>query len=304
MNCNRVLLALILLFLKVVELSGQGCSDAGFCTINNISPSNTDSSTVKLNQVKAGVSYGAADYSISVLSPFVEYSRKIGDRFSIDAKVTSISQSGNDISVFGISDLFLSANVFVSKKTSATLAGKLPFSDAGKTLDGLPLPMDYQSSLGTFDLIFGINSRIGKVQIAGAFQLPLSQNKNKFLSEMYSTDSELSKFQSTNEFKRSGDALVRISLPFRLNNKMNLTLGLLPIYHLANDKFTDSSNTEVEIIGSSGLTLNFNIHFDINVGESKNLQFILAAPLIVRDARPDGLTRSFLVAVEYRIGFQ
>jgi len=78
---------------------------------------------------------------------------------------------------------------------------------------------------------------------------------------------------------------------------------LLPIYHLSNDKFTDIDGIEQEIEGSEGLTLNWNIYLDYPLNDTQNLQLILGAPFIVRDARPDGLTRSFIASLDYRINF-
>jgi hypothetical protein len=170
-------------------------------------------------------------------------------------------------------------------------------------LDGLPLPMDYQSSLGTFDLIFGMGYTIKKLQLVTAIQQPLTQNDNQFLATDYDEDSPLRAFPSTNQFKRSGDVLVRISYPIVISPRMTFTPGLLPIYHLANDKYTDEFNVEKEIVGSQGLTLNGNIYFDYEINKKSTLQINMGVPFVVRDARPDGLTRSFIANLEYRLKF-
>ncbi|MEW6654566.1 MAG: hypothetical protein AB1394_14030, partial [Bacteroidota bacterium] len=39
---------------------GQGCSDAGFCTISSFKPNSTDSTEVLNNQLKIGAFYGNA----------------------------------------------------------------------------------------------------------------------------------------------------------------------------------------------------------------------------------------------------
>jgi hypothetical protein len=58
-----------------------------------------------------------------------------------------------------------------------------------------------------------------------------------------------------------------------------------------------------EIEGSDGLTLNATCHFLLSVGEKSKLSFNIGFPLIVREARPDGLTRSFVAGVEYGVMF-
>jgi len=93
-----LILGIGLTFFLTEEISAQGCSDAGVCTVHSFKPNGLDSISEDLNQIKAGISYGAADYSISVFGTYVEYNRQFNEKFGIDAKVTALSQSGNDIS--------------------------------------------------------------------------------------------------------------------------------------------------------------------------------------------------------------
>lgn len=299
---NRILVGMI--FMLITSLSyAQGCSDAGICTIHSFKPNGLDSISENQNQFKAGVSYGAADYSISVFGTYLEYSRQLNEKFGLDAKLTTLSQSGNDISTFGLSDIYINSNYRFNERATLTLGFKLPLSDANKKEDGRALPMDYQSSLGTVDLILGFGYNIGKLQLLAALQQPLTQNNNEFLAEEYPLLSPLRDFQSTNQYQRSGDLLIRASYPFNLGEKFLLTPSLLPIYHLANDKYTDVDGIELEIEGSQGLTLNWNLYLDYYLKNDQALQFSVGAPLVVREARPDGLTRSFVASLEYRINF-
>ena len=126
---------------------------------------------------------------------------------------------------------------------------------------------------------------------------------NGFLSEDYPQDSKLRKFQSTNKFKRSGDVMLRVSRQVELNDKLIFTPSILPIYHISNDKYTSPIGLESEIEGSNGLTLNGNIYFDYNLSSTNAVQLNFGAPLVVRDIRPDGLTRSFIVNFEYSVKF-
>jgi hypothetical protein len=163
--------------------------------------------------------------------------------------------------------------------------------------------MDYQSSLGTLDLILGMGYEIDNVQMVFAMQQPLTQNKNAFIANAYPINSVLKSFQSTNSFKRSGDILARVSYPITIDDNFRITPSLLTIYHLANDKFTNSLGDEKEIMGSQGLTLNGNVFLDYEINNKNSLQVNVAMPFIVRDSRPDGLTRSFIANLEYRIKF-
>jgi hypothetical protein len=282
---------------------GQGCSDAGFCTINSLKPGSQDSLAAATNQLKFGTFFGSADYSISVYGFYAEYNKQVNEKFGIDVKLTSLAQKGNDISVFGLSDVFLNANYRASEKLTFTLGTKIPLSNANKSLNDLPLPMDYQASLGTFDIIFGAGYVIRKLQVVAAIQQPLTQNHNQFFASDYPSDSELMVFQSTNKFKRSSDVLLRVSYPISLTQKLRLTPSVLPIYHLTNDKYTDESGIEKEINGSQGLTLNGNIYVDYEINNKSVIQLNMGIPFVVRDSRPDGLTRSFIANLEYRMKF-
>lgn len=163
--------------------------------------------------------------------------------------------------------------------------------------------MDYQASLGTFDLIFGVGYEMKKFQFIAAIQQPLTQNNNQFFATNYPNNSELRTFQSTNKFKRGGDVLLRVSYPINVNPKLKLTPSILPIYHLTEDKYTDEFNVQQEIKGSQGLTLNGNVYLDYEISRKNIIQLNVGVPFIVRETRPDGLTRSFIVNIEYRIKF-
>lgn len=88
-----------------------------------------------------------------------------------------------------------------------------------------------------------------------------------------------------------------------LGKKFTITPSLLPIYHLMNDKFTNALGLENEIKGSQGLTLNGNAYLDYAINAKNALQINLGMPFLVRDARPDGLTRTFVANLEYKIKF-
>lgn len=304
MKTTKILLVTIfLLLLQNTFLFAQGCSDAGFCTVNSFQPNNNDSIKAYHNQIKTGIFFGKADNSISVFGNYLEYNRHINEQFSFDAKLTTLAQNGNDVSAFGLSDLFLNANYNTNKNLKFTLGAKIPLSDAGNSKNNLPLPMDYQSSLGTFDLIVGVGYEIKKIQLVAALQQPLTQNSNQFLASQYPANSALREFLSTNKFQRSGDVLLRVSYPLNINSKLRLTPSILPIYHLKNDRFTNQNNVEMEINNSKGLTLNGNVYLDYEINRRNGLQFNMGVPFVVRTARPDGLTRSFIANVEYRIKF-
>lgn len=213
-----------------------------------------------------------------------------------------MGQSSTDVSSFGLSDIYLNATYGLSKEAKLTIGAKIPMSNGNVEKDDLPLPMDFQASLGTFDLIIGLGYEIENIQFVAALQQPITQNKNEFLSDSYPTNSEFNTYQSTYNYVRSGDVLLRVSYPLNLGENFKITPSILPIYHLSNDKYT-IAGVEKEILGSQGFTFNGNVYFDYAIDSKNSLQLNAAAPLVVRDARPDGLTRSFVLNLEYSIRF-
>lgn len=282
---------------------GQGCSDAGFCTLGNFKPNGLDSTSGFKNELKLGLSFGRADHSITIFGTHLDYQRMLNKKLSFSARLTSLSQSGNGISAFGFSDLFLSADYPAGTIGKITLGFKLPLNDASKIKNNLPLPMDYQSSLGTLDLLLGISRVWNKFHLALALQQPLAQNQNEFAAEDYPAGSALKKFQTTNRFRRRGDVMARVSYSIPLNNQFKITPGLLPVIHLGKDQYTDREGLERAIDGSQGLTLNGTVHFDYEINNNHSLQLNAGVPFIVRKERPDGLTRSFIATLEYRRTF-
>ncbi|MBN8575938.1 MAG: hypothetical protein J0L66_03310 [Cytophagales bacterium] len=290
-----------LIMVLTTHLFGQGCSDAGFCTLNSFKP-HADSLTFT-RKLKAGINFGSADNSINIFGSYFELNQRLTTKLSADVKITTLSQSGNGISVFNLSDLFLNFNYSSTSRFTLSAGVKLPLADGNKEKNNLPLPMDYQSSLGTVDLIVGAGYLINRWQFVWAYQQPLTQNKNRFLAEQYPANSPLQDFQSTNKFEREGDMLLRISYPMPLGKSFSFTPSLLPIYHLRNDKYTDATGIVKEIANSKGLTLNATLYFDFAISKASSLQLNMGTPLVVRDARPDGLTRSLIVNLEYMLRF-
>ena len=125
---KRIATLLLMICATSYYTQAQGCSDAGFCTIDSFKPHEHGSDGQVLNQFKVGLNYGAADYSINAIGTYLEYNRRFSDKLSVDAKLTALAQSGNDISVFGVSDLFLNGNYRITPRATVTAGFKIPFN--------------------------------------------------------------------------------------------------------------------------------------------------------------------------------
>jgi hypothetical protein len=296
-----LLLFVLLSFFSYQPVNGQGCSDAGFCSMSSFKP-HQNTTTKSKDRLRIGFSTGKADNDIFITGQYLELNKTISDRFSVDTRITSLSQSGNSVRTFGFGDVYINGN-YKTGKVGMTLGAKIPLHPADREKNGLPLPMDYQSSLGTFDLLAGLGFTVKKFQVNAALQQPLIQNKNRFIASDYPNGSPLQDFQSTSRFDRKGDVLLRVSYPLPLGSKLVFTPGILSIYHLGTDSYRDKLGIKKEIAGSDGLTLNSNLFFDYAINSRQGLQFSIGAPFQVRDTRPDGLTRKFVAGLEYSIRF-
>ena len=293
---KKILLVLSLMF-TIATIKAQGCSDAGFCTMDNLQVHQSDSLLQK-NAIKFGVNLGQADNDVSVFGSYIEYHRMISKVVDIDVKLNFLSQSSENFSSSALSDVYLVSNYKLNDKTKATVGLKIPLTNGNLKENGQVLPMDFQPSLGTLDLIVGASRRVNDFSFVLAYQQPLTQNDNQYFAPIPTYG-----FVTTNNFKRAADVMFRATYLYKLNDKLTISPSLLPIYHLANDKFTDFFNVESEIKGSNGLTLNGNLYFNYKLNNTSALELSLGSPFVVRDTRPDGLTRSFVANLEYKILF-
>lgn len=290
-------------FLINTNSKAQGCGDAGACSIDAMSVSLEDSSSTYKNSFKIGATYGAAQYDITIISPYIEYSRVFSDRFKSSIKLSSSTHMGDVTNTSGFSDLYLTGNYLLVKSLNVVGGIKFPLSKGNMKYNDLALPMSYQTSLGTTDLILGLSYQIKNFSFYGAYQKPLVQNDNQFLLSEYKTGDISSNYRSTNGYIRQDDILFRASYTYRFfQKKFALISSLLPIYHLGEDRYINELNQEMAIAQSEGLTFNVNLFLQIKLSEKSALELSFGAPLKTRKTRPDGLT-ALSIGLEYAILF-
>ena len=302
-------ISIFIMLCSTQDGNAQGCSDAGFCTTGNLRPLASDSLAVKNQQLSLIIANGIGDEGVYVLTPALQYENRLNKSWSLQAKLTSNYASGNLGTAFGLGDVILSTTYTKKAKNnwegSFLLGTKLPLNLSDLSIDNKPLPMQYQSSLGTVDLIAGMSFTNGKWFLATAVQQPLTgTNRNTFLPAYWNTNEAL-EYPSTNDFDRRGDVLLRVGYDVRKSERMKINLGLLSIYHLGKDTYIDGniSNRPIKIDGSEGLTLNGTFAFRYKAGEKFDIGLSGGAPFIVRDVRPDGLTRAFVLSPEFTFKF-
>lgn len=292
------------------QLNAQGCSDAGVCTIHSIknNTGGAGSADASKNEVIVGFAYGKGERKTNDYTGYVEYTRSLKGNTSINGKISYSAVTGELANTNGLGDLFLSVNhAFDLKKAwqKSFLVGiKIPFDDANIKKNGIYLPLPYQTSLGTTDLVLGLNFTKRSFGATIAVQQPLKPvNGNRFLPEDYLSNKLATAYLPTNKFSRKGDVLLRFSYNIKLDDKFSIRPSLLSIYHEANDTYLDAANVRRTIDQSNGLTLNGNIFADYRINSKKAFELSIGTPFVVRTNRPDGLTRSLVTSLDYKISF-
>jgi hypothetical protein len=221
----------------------------------------------------------------------------------------------------GVGDPVLTTSYAFIKTSGRRLDGmvgvKLNSGNADDTWDGFSidqvprsLPMPYQTSLGTTDLLLGVNYRHDRWSGALALQLPVHQaNENAFTHAAWGQDPAALGYFESAYLERAADAVVRVQyrIPWR---RFAVQPGLLAIQHLGTDTRLETAPTmdmmmpqRVAIDGSEGLTLNFTLDAGYRINDRWTVELAYGSPLIVREERPDGLTRSMVLNTGLRYAF-
>jgi hypothetical protein len=301
--------------LALLRASGQGCSDAGVCTAGPIGEVTTasDSSTTSFRHfARLTFSFAAGEQGTTILQAVPEVSIGATERLSFQLKVPYITVSGDLGNTSGLGDPVLTGAYIFHRTEKERLEGvlgvKVNSGDANTQANNLPLPMPYQTSLGTTDLLFGLTYRKSRFSGAVAYQHVLTQNnKNGFFRSAWagSTDSTAAaSYFGSLVLVRASDAVVRAQYALTVGDLI-LQPGLLGILHLGKDtqlNFADLSQ-RVAIDGSDGLTLNLTVDARYKLSDRWAIEAAFGSPLVVREVRPDGLTRSMVVNLGLRCSF-
>jgi hypothetical protein len=250
-------------------------------------------------------SYGLSDQATSISTTQVEANIGLIDqKLFAQVKVPYLLVDGKLGSTNGLGDITLSLSyiAFTKSKSSLSLTGgvKLPSNNANLSNNDMPLPMVYQTSLGSTDGLIGAKYTFKKWDFTLGYQHSFNANKNAYVHRTSGSDTAVyNSYFESGSLRRSDDWVFRINRNFTFHNA-SFSAGLLPIYHAANDYYTDAAGNRVQSIGSQGLTLNLNFAGTLPVSKKTDFVFVLAGPVIIRQARPDGLTRVFVLMAGFK----
>ncbi len=301
---------LLILFISFSSVAtpalAQGCSDAGFCSAGALQPGlPAHDSTKMANEYGGSLTYGSGENGTSVITLQAEAKINTSAKGFIEARLPFTFVSGNLGAHSGVGDPIVTYSHLISAPQSvhpitATIGTRIGIGNADAKDKGVLLPMPYQSGLGTTDLIVGLGMKFARYfSFAAGYQQPLFQyNNNGYLPDtVYPVMKNDHRYFASRDLVRKGDVLIRAEANYSWK-KFSASLGPLLIYHLGKDRYTDAAGNDATLTGSEGITLNIagSISCNSNVGM---FTLLFGMPVVVRDYRPDGLTRAAVFTLRY-----
>lgn len=303
MKAFTYLLLLILAALPV-KLAAQGCSDAGICT----SPGQTDvpaedsADSLRRNMLGVTASWGLGEQAVAVFQVIPEAEFFLGANIRFQLKVPYSYATGNLGKAQGIGDIITGFSWTKAIRKNALLRfsvlTKLPAGKTDRSSGLLPLPMPYQPGLGTTDLIGAVAYNYKSWSFSGAYQHVLRHaNNNAFLHNAWPLNEDAMLYFESARLKRGNDVLLRAAKNFT-RNRFTITPGMLLLYRLQEDEVNGAS-----VNGAGGITLNATASIMCRMPGNSSLALLAGSPLVVRDVRPDGLTRALVLNLTYNYPF-
>jgi hypothetical protein len=303
----KKILFLVGLAVTQVNCFAQGCSDAGFCTMGAMKPDQPYNKKVQLRLRTMELSFyrGTTTLTPVIYVATVDFNFSLNQKNTFQLKVPYQFVSGRLANTGSVGDISLcfTRNIFSSDKFDLNLSvgGKIPTNQSDKSVDGRPLPMYYQTSLGTYDFITGLSFINRKWLFATGIQIPLNENNNQFIwSAWNGTDEKayVDLYTQAKNLRRGIDVMLRVERNFRWS-QFNCSIGLLPIYRINRDEFTNSNNIRVIREDASGLALSGIVTAGYNFNTRSGVRLLIGHKIIQRDLNPDGLTRELVNSVTY-----
>jgi hypothetical protein len=308
----KALGAVLLVLLSFHHCLGQGCSDAGFCTMGAMKPDQPFNKKVELKLRSMEISFYRGSTSLTpviyVATADLNFSLNSKTAFQIKLPYQGITGRLANTSGMGDISLCLTRNIINGENFDVNLSvgGKLPTNKSDKDVNGYPLPMYYQTSLGSFDFITGISLINRNWLFATGIQHAFNKNDNQFLWTAWQGGREdiayVQKYSNSKELQRGTDIMLRAERNFRFS-QWNFTLGLLPIYRINHDEITGGDGKRIKPGGTTGLALSAifttGYSFDVRSG----VKLLIGHKLVQRDENPDGLTRELVTSLSYYYRF-
>ena len=304
--------AVLFVLLTINHCLSQGCSDAGFCTMGAMKPDQPFNKKIELKLRSMEISFyrGSTPLTPVIYVATADLNFSLNSKTSFQVKLPYQAVTGRLANTSGLGDisLCLTRNILKGKNVDVNLSigTKLATNKSDKDENGYPLPMYYQTSLGSYDFITGISVISRNWLFATGIQHPFNKNGNQFLWTAWQGGPEdityVQRYSNSKELKRGTDVMIRVERNFRFS-QWNFTLGLLPIYRINHDEITDGTGKRIKPDGTTGLALSgiFTTGYGFNV--RSGVKLLIGHKIVQRDENPDGLTRELVTSFSYYYRF-
>jgi hypothetical protein len=322
---KKIVLSFFYAFICLIiptSLFSQGCSDAGFCTMGAMKPGQNFSKklNLRLRTVELGQYIGVNRIGDVIMSYTADINIGLSSKYTLQVKLPYMLVFGKLANTNGLGDISLSAsrNLVAKEKyqINFTVGTKIPTNKGDIRMQGtnLPLPNYYQSSLGTYDIIAGLSVITKKWLFATGYQQALNSNGNQFLWGPWNksglSDSLIAQqYPVCKQLHRGIDVMLRAERSFRLA-RFSANLGLLGIYRLTKDEFTNKEGKRQKQDGTTGLALSGIAGFGYNFSARSGIKIIFGVRLAQRyrleklhGLSLDGLSREFVNTIGYEYRF-
>lgn len=312
----RILGCLLLVAISIAS-PGQGCSDAGFCTMGAMKPDQPFNKKVefKLRSMEFSFYRGTTTTSPVVYVATADLNFSLNRKTFFQVKLPYQAVNGNFGSTSGMSDISLSLTRTLKATDkydiNFTVGGKIPSNPgdlSDPTRNNIDFPMYYQTSLGTYDFITGISLITRNWLFATGLQHPFNEIGNEFVLEewrepVYPDFNYVLTYDQSNKLKRGTDVMLRAERNFRFS-QFNFSLGALPIFRITKDEIEDPlTGRRVKVDGSSGMALSVISTFGYSINVKSGVRLLMGAKITERDVNPDGLTRNIVSTFSYYYRF-
>ena len=287
---------------------GQGCSDAGFCTMGAMKPDQPFNKKINFRLRTLEISFyrGTTLLSPVIFVASADLNFSLGDKTSLQMKLPYQFVQGALGETSGLGDVSLCVTRSIIKTprfdVNVSLGGKLPTNSADKSAEGRPLPMYYQTSLGSFDFVSGVSLISRSWLLATGIQHPFNRNDNAFTWSAWQGSDQspayIERYAPARKLKRGTDIMLRVERNFRFS-RINLSIGLLPIYRISGDQVENRAGEQVEPRGTKGMALSGIATAGYQFNVRSGVKLLFGRKIVQRDHNPDGLTRENVTTIGY-----
>lgn len=304
-------------FCCTAQLYGQGCSDAGFCTMGAMKPDQQYDRNlpITLRSINFTFYEGQSNTSAVIRSGILDLGFVTKKDITLQVKIPYMFVKGNFGSNQGLGDISLSLTKSITQTQNfellGTIGAKIPTGRANDIQqdEGVVLPMYYQTTLGTYDFVMGASLINRDWLFSAGYQQPIvHQNENTFSADpqewaWYEGGIDyVREHDEAIDLKRGADIMLRVERNWRLS-RLNFNVGLLPIYRITKDQGKNENGEYQQLEGTTGLALSalFGIGYKFNV--YSGLSLIYGQRITDRAYNPDGLTRKHVINLSYNYNF-